>query len=106
MNIRISKDAARWYIKELGLQEGSFLRFFPRYSSGGGLHPGFSLGISEEPAERPFLQENVEGVNFYMEEQDVWYLREYDLVVNYLQTYDDIDYVYEPEQLNSSAEVK
>ncbi|MGN7356121.1 HesB/YadR/YfhF family protein [Paenibacillus sp. SAF-054] len=103
MMLRISQDAAKWYIKELGLQSGSALRFFPRYSSGGGLHPGFSLGISVEEPDRPVLREEIEGVVFFMEEQDGWYLRGYNLVVRYLESQDDIEYIYEEVQENTTS---
>lgn len=39
--IHVSDRAARWYKEELNLNEGDSIRFFARYSSGGGLHPGF-----------------------------------------------------------------
>lgn len=103
MELRISNDAARWYIKEMELQKGTALRFFPRYSSGGGLHPGFSLGISVEEPEQPVLQKDLEGVTFYMEDQDRWYLNGYNLVVNYLESLDDIEYIYEEEQGNTTT---
>lgn len=95
MNIRMSTDAARWYIRELNLTKGDAVRFFPRYSSGGGLHPGFSLGISVEQPIKDMLFQDVEGIHFFLEEHDLWYLRGYDLVVNYVESQDDIDYVYE-----------
>lgn len=103
MELRISQDAARWYKRELNLAEGAALRFFPRYSSGGGLHPGFSLGISVENPEHPVLKEELEGVAFFIEEQDTWYLQGYDLVVNYLAAYDDIEYVYEAEREHNTS---
>ncbi|AOZ94314.1 HesB/YadR/YfhF family protein [Paenibacillus crassostreae] len=95
MNIVMSTDAARWYKRELNLDQGDCVRFFPRYSSGGGLHPGFSLGISDEKPTHSTLFQDVEGIHFYLEEQDVWYLEGYDLVVKYNESEDDIDYVYE-----------
>ena len=95
MNIVMSADAARWYVRELNLNEGDSVRFFPRYSSGGGLHPGFSLGISVEKPTNGTLFQDVESIRFYMEKQDLWYLKGYDLVVNYVEPQDDIDYVYE-----------
>ncbi|MBE9913144.1 hypothetical protein G8C92_03705 [Paenibacillus donghaensis] len=103
MKLRISNDAAKWYIRELGLQSGSALRFFPRYSSGGGLHPGFSLGISVEAPDRPLLKEEREGIVFFMEEQDGWYLSGYDLVVRYLESQDDIEYIYEENTENTTS---
>lgn len=82
---------------------GRFASLFPRYSSGGGLHPGFSLGISVENPEHPVLKEELEGVAFFIEEQDTWYLQGYDLVVNYLAAYDDIEYVYEAEREHNTS---
>jgi uncharacterized protein YneR len=95
LNIVMSADAARWYMRELNLKQGDAVRFFPRYSSGGGLFPGFSLGISVEKPNNGTLFQDVEGVHFYLEEQDLWYLKGYDLVINYVESLDDIDYIYE-----------
>ncbi|OAB41426.1 HesB/YadR/YfhF family protein [Paenibacillus glacialis] len=95
MNIRMSSNAARWYIRELHLNTGDSVRFFPRYSSGGGLHPGFSLGISVEEPSNDILSQDVEGIRFFLEERDLWYLKGYNLVVDYVESHDDIDYVYE-----------
>ncbi len=95
MNIRMSVDAARWYVRELNLNKGDSVRFFPRYSSGAGLHPGFSLGLSVEQPSKDILCQDVESIRFFLEEQDLWYLKGYDLVVNYVESHDDIEYVYE-----------
>lgn len=75
MSIQVTEPAAQWYIKELGLKRGDSIRFFVRYSSGGGLHPGFSLGIAVEPPQHPVLQHEAAGITFYMEDQDYWYLK-------------------------------
>ena len=95
MNIRVDENAVKWYVKELELQSGDTVRFFPRYSSGGGLHPGFSLGLSIEKPNHALLQTEVEGITFYIEERDGWYLDGHNLLVNYLPAHDDIEYVYE-----------
>lgn len=93
MSIQVTEPAAQWYIKELGLKRGDSIRFFVRYSSGGGLHPGFSLGIAVEPPQHPVLQHEAAGITFYMEDQDYWYLK-YHLEVKYLEEHDDIIYTY------------
>ncbi|MBW4080367.1 HesB/YadR/YfhF family protein [Paenibacillus sp. S150] len=97
MKMLISKDAAAWFKRELSLQDGAYIRLFPRYSSAGGLHPGFSLGIANEPPGRPAVQTEQSGIVFYMEEQDLWYMEGYGLSIVYLDAEDDIEYVYEPE---------
>ncbi|KAA9006634.1 hypothetical protein F4V43_05885 [Paenibacillus spiritus] len=103
MSITVSSEAASWFKRELSLQEGAQLRLFPRYSSGGGLHPGFSLGIAAQPAVRPGMQETREGVFFYLEEQDLWYMDGYNLSIVYDKAEDDIDYVYEPASAREQA---
>ncbi|MEK3734672.1 MULTISPECIES: HesB/YadR/YfhF family protein [Paenibacillus] len=97
MQIEVTNEAARWYKKELELERGKAIRFFPRYSSGGGLHPGFSLGISVEEPVSPGLTEQAEDLLFFMEEHDLWYLEGYKLSVKYVESQDDISYIYEKE---------
>ncbi|GGA38941.1 HesB/YadR/YfhF family protein [Paenibacillus physcomitrellae] len=92
--IHVAEDAAEWYKKELNLHEGQSVRFFARYSAGGHIHPGFSLGIDTEEPKKPGLSTTVGGIRFYMEEQDLWYLDGYDLKVSYDGETDDIIYEY------------
>ncbi|MNB72353.1 Iron-sulfur cluster biosynthesis [compost metagenome] len=96
MGISVSSEASSWFKRELGLDNGSSIRLFPRYSSGGGLHPGFSLGIAVEPPGRPGLLTESEGIVFYMEEQDLWYMEGHDLSILYDKDEDDIEYRYIP----------
>ncbi|WP_138493886.1 HesB/YadR/YfhF family protein [Paenibacillus pinistramenti] len=92
--IHVAQDAAEWYKKELELTEGQAVRFFPRYSAGGHVHPGFSLGIDTAEPKKPGLSATVGGILFYMEDQDLWYLDGYDLKVSYDAEADDIVYEY------------
>ncbi|MHA6529071.1 HesB/YadR/YfhF family protein [Paenibacillus sp. BAC0078] len=103
MNMLISPDAAAWFKRELSLQQGDYIRLFPRYSSGGGLHPGFSLGIATEPPGRPAVQAEQGGIVFYMEEQDLWYMEGYSLSIVYSEDEDDIEYTYEPQPVTGGV---
>ncbi|WP_055108367.1 HesB/YadR/YfhF family protein [Paenibacillus ihumii] len=93
--INVTKEAAGWFKNELGVQEGQAIRFFARYSAGGTLHPGFSLGIGIEQPVSPGTISEVEGITFYMEDKDLWYLKGYHLNVVYDQIHNDIEYTYE-----------
>lgn len=95
MSMVIDQAAASWFKRELALNHGDYIRLFPRYSSGGGLHPGFSLGIAVEPPVAPGDQTEQEGIVFYIEEQDLWYMEGYDLAIAYHEAEDDIEYKYE-----------
>jgi uncharacterized protein YneR len=104
MNMEISQAAAAWFKRELNLKDGDYIRLFPRYSSGGGLHPGFSLGIATDEPGRPAVQVEQEGIVFYMEEQDLWYMEGYGLTIVYSEAEDDIEYKYEPNSADTDVE--
>lgn len=93
--LNITNEAAEWFKQELDLQEGQAIRFFPRYSSGGGVHPGFSLGIEVNVPTVPGLLTEAGGIKFYMEERDLWYLEGYHFNVTYNANAGDIEYEYE-----------
>ncbi|MNJ58313.1 Iron-sulfur cluster biosynthesis [compost metagenome] len=93
--INVTKDAAAWFKDELDVQEGQAIRFFARYSAGGTIHPGFSLGIGIESPVSPGAKSEVEGITFYMEDKDLWYLQGYKLNVIYNRNQQDIEYEYE-----------
>jgi uncharacterized protein YneR len=94
MMIQVAEDAAEWYKRELDLAGGQSIRFFARYSAGGHIHPGFSLGIEVQKPKSPGLTTTVGGLTFYMEEQDLWYLDGYNLKVEYDRDTNDIRYEY------------
>ncbi|MGG6311228.1 HesB/YadR/YfhF family protein [Paenibacillus macerans] len=93
--INVTHEAAEWFKQELGLQAGQAVRFFARYSAGGKLHPGFSLGIDVDRPVSPGLASEVGGITFYMENQDLWYLDGYHLNVSFDPRLGDIEYEYE-----------
>lgn len=93
--IKVTHEAADWFKRELGLEAGQAVRFFARYSAGGNLHPGFSLGIDVDRPVSPGITSVVEGITFFMEERDMWYLSGYHLNVSYDQRLGDIEYEYE-----------
>lgn len=105
MNMEISQAAAAWFKRELDLNNGDYIRLFPRYSSGGWLHPGFSLGIATEAPARPAIQVEQDGILFYMEEQDLWYMEGYGLTIVYSEAEDDIEYKYEAKLVPGEVEV-
>lgn len=96
--IHVTQEAAEWFKNELGIQEGQSVRFFARYSAGGKIHPGFSLGIGIEEPVAQGISSVVSGIKFYMEERDLWYLEGYHLNVAYDAKEHDIEYEYEQAQ--------
>ncbi|KMK76344.1 HesB/YadR/YfhF family protein [Alkalihalobacillus pseudalcaliphilus] len=98
MKLTITEAAARLYIKEMDLQKGDCLRFFVRI--GGVGSGGFSIGVMfDSPTERAYIIKQ-DGVIFFVEEDDFWYLNgmeiHYDEDLGFLQiqspSFENIDH--------------
>lgn len=81
VSIKISEEAARWYKEEMDLAEGDSLRFYVKIYGDNKIHPNFSLGISKEEPRQIGAKAVVEGILFYFDEQDAWFIDDCDLHV-------------------------
>ncbi|WP_407269475.1 HesB/YadR/YfhF family protein [Radiobacillus sp. PE A8.2] len=95
MAITITQPAAKWYIDEMDLQEGDYVRFFVRYGGSGGIVSGFSLGISNDEPSNPAMQVTEQGVTFYVENSDLWYFDGMNFHIKYKRKYGEIEYEFE-----------
>ncbi|MFS0777354.1 HesB/YadR/YfhF family protein [Neobacillus sp. 3P2-tot-E-2] len=89
MNIQISSAAAEWYKQELSLKNGDFVRFYVRYGGFSPVQKGFSLGISNDEPNDIGAKTTEGGITFYVEEKDLWYFDDHDLIVNLHQKYEE-----------------
>jgi uncharacterized protein YneR len=95
MKLTISDQAAKWYIDELGLQEGSHLRFYVRYGGHSTVQSGFSLGIMQEEPENAAAATTLNEINFYVEEKDLWYFDGHDLLITFNEKLTEPEFHYE-----------
>lgn len=95
MQININEEAANWYIKELQLKEGDFVRFFPRYGGVGGNIPGFSIGINTNEPMDLQTKATYDGVTFYIEKEDLWYFDDKNLTINFNEKLNEPEFLYE-----------
>ncbi|MFE4130493.1 HesB/YadR/YfhF family protein [Peribacillus sp. YIM B13482] len=95
MKLTISDQAAMWYIDELGLQEGSHLRFYVRYGGHSSVQSGFSLGIMNEEPETAAAVTTMNEINFYVEEKDLWYFDGHDLLITFNEKLTEPEFHYE-----------
>lgn len=93
MKIGLDKDALDWFKRELGLKQGDAVRFFARYGGETTIHPGFSLGVSVEPPVKIGVSTEIDGILFFVENEDQWYLDGQDLMVLFDEPDDSIAYV-------------
>lgn len=83
MKIIIDEQSVAWYRKELDLDDGDSIRFFPRYGGYSPIQSGFSLGISPEPVLDGKVKKEKGGLTFFVEDDDLWYFDGHDLEVRY-----------------------
>lgn len=83
MKLQVTETAAKWYREELQLEEGKNLHFYVRYGGVGGHQPGFSLAISPDDKKEPVAETTVNGITFFVENDDDWYFDGADLIVDY-----------------------
>ena len=83
MKLIVEQPAASWYKSEMGLQQGDHVRIYVRLGGCGSVHPGLSLGVMKDQPREIGLLEEVEGVNFYIEQDNLWYLEEKDLTISF-----------------------
>ncbi|CAH0190984.1 hypothetical protein SRABI84_01659 [Peribacillus simplex] len=95
MKLTISDQAAKWYIDELGLQEGTHLRFYVRYGGHSTVQSGFSLGILPEEPETAAVVTTMNEINFYVEEKDLWYFDGHDLLITFNEKLTEPEFHYE-----------
>ncbi len=98
MQLKVAEEAAQWYKDELELSDNDSLRFFVRYGGVGGLKPGFSLGVRPDIPQEPIAETTVDGVHFYIEQDDAWYFDNHSVKVTYDSKMQEPDFEYEEEQ--------
>jgi uncharacterized protein YneR len=93
MMLTVTQEAAAWLCKELSLNKGDCLRFYAMlYGNAASIHPNFSLGLSKESPSRIGIQTELDGITYYFEESDRWYLDGHRLTVKVVQ--DELEYEF------------
>ncbi|WP_214628185.1 HesB/YadR/YfhF family protein [Paenibacillus agaridevorans] len=90
MKLVVEQAAARWYKEQMDLSNGDALRIFIRLGGDGSVHPGMSLGITKDSPRSEGLRHEIEGILFFMEEDNLWYLEEKELRISFDDRYEEI----------------
>lgn len=94
MNIQITNEAANWYRTEMSLKKGDKIRFFVRYGGYSTVQKGFSLGVEKEVPFDIGAQTIVDDITFFIEEKDLWYFTDHNLLVKYNHYLDEPEFEY------------
>lgn len=82
MSFEVSKEAAQWYKDEMDLERGDYVQYYVQLYGGiPTAHPNYSLGISVGKESSIAIKDEVEGITFYVNEDNSWFLNEFDMKV-------------------------
>lgn len=95
MELKITPLAQEWFKQELQIAPGMGVRFYGKVYGNTNVHEGFSVGMSVDTPEKPLVQTEVDGLTYYVEENDDWFFSGYDLLVDYNKTLDEPTYLFE-----------
>ena len=95
MNIVITDEAFKWFMKEMELEPGNYVRFYARYGGSSPFHEAFSLGMNREIPHEIGVETIIDGVHFYIEKADEWFFNGHDLHVLVDPTLDELTYDYQ-----------
>jgi uncharacterized protein YneR len=95
MNIIIKQKAFEWYKEELDLKQGDFVRFYARYGGCSTVQKGFSLGVNKEEPISLGVKTVLEGITFFIEENDLWYFDNHDLIVDFNEQLNEPVFLFE-----------
>lgn len=95
LQIIISDEAVEWYKEELELNEPTYVRFHVRYGGVAGNIPGFSLGLAIENPSQIHTSVEIDFITFYIEESDVWYFEDKNLVITLHEELNEPQFTYE-----------
>lgn len=92
----VSEEAAKWYKEEMGLESGDYVQFFIKIY--GGIptgHSNFFLGVSVGESTDIGVKQVVEGITFFFNERDVWFLDEVNMKVVKDEENNDVEFIFE-----------
>lgn len=82
MEFSVSKEAAKWYIEEMGLAQGDYVQFFVKLYGGiPTARPNYFLGLSFGKDGEVGIKDVVEDITFYFNRRDDWFLEDTHLKV-------------------------
>jgi uncharacterized protein YneR len=94
MEIVISDAALEWFKSDIGLTAGDQLRFYSKIYGNSPVQQGYSLAFAKEDPINIAVSTELEGILFFIEDNDLWYFDGHDLYVDYHKKEDELEYKY------------
>lgn len=93
VKILITEEAFQWFKDEFDLEKDDYMRIFVRYGGCGSFQQGFSLGVIKDSPKQAATTLLVNGVTFFVEEEDLWYFENKNIKLDFNKAMKEIEFV-------------
>ncbi|SOC42351.1 HesB/YadR/YfhF family protein [Salinicoccus kekensis] len=95
MNLKVTDAALKWFKDDVELESGDKVRFFVQIYGDSAVREGYSLAFTLDKDDRKKAVEyEKDGIEFYVNETDVWFFDDHDLSVEYDEEKDEVVFNY------------
>ena len=95
MEITITDQALNWFKEEVEVEAGNKVQFNVQIYGTSPIREGYSLAFKlDNDDSKKSVSVEKDGIEFYVEEQDVWFFDGYDLKVAYDEDKEEVKYAY------------
>ncbi|MBB6448580.1 uncharacterized protein YneR [Geomicrobium halophilum] len=98
MQIHITQPAIRYFHEEFDLNKGKSIRIFARYGGLNQVINGFSIGISIDQPKAQDIKKEIDGLSFFIAQQDLWLFKDQKLEIKYSRKQEEIVFSLTSEQ--------
>ncbi|MCM3725555.1 hypothetical protein M3226_07650 [Neobacillus cucumis] len=100
MFISIDEKAALWFTEEFEINKPISIRLFPQYAGFGEKNKGYSLAFSvEQPEDAGYAQE-MNGITFYVEGNDIWFFEDTETYLSFDEVLEEIQIIYKEKAIH------
>ncbi|WP_414045264.1 HesB/YadR/YfhF family protein [Macrococcus equi] len=95
MNIYISDRALQWFKDEVDLKSGDSVKFFAKIYGASKIQESHSLAFTVDPdSDKAVAKTEADGITFFVNENDEWFFKDYDLYIEYDEKLQEVAYDY------------
>lgn len=95
MNITITDAASQWFKDEILLTDGDMVKFYVRIYGSSPVQENYSLGFTiDSDIKGDSVSTEKDGITFYVYEEDLWFFKDKNLVVDYDDENDEVKFEY------------
>lgn len=95
MNITVTDAASQWFKDEILLTDGDMVKFYVRIYGSSPVQENYSLGFTiDSDIKEDSVSTEKDGITFYVYEEDLWFFKDKNLVVDYDDENDEVKFEY------------